>query len=331
VLIPVADFVANNVAPVEGETVEFTDLSTNTPTSWLWVFTPSTVTFVDGTSSTSQNPHVQFDNDGVYQAKLTATNAAGSDDEVKEDYIDSWILENSLLFDGSDEAIEIDALRTNELAGTTTGTWSVWARPAALGSTLTLLGFGKTAGGISVIDYYIKPGGDIEAACFAIGAVKWILVTTAAHAVANTWIHIALVHNGTEPNLYINGVDVAATFTLAIDKTAWFSVASDLDNGRIGAQNHTGGGNTSTFDGHLTEVAVYDDALTPTEITEIYNSGVPIKLTPFASAANLQGWFRMGERSDFVSEFTLPDESVNTNDGTSINMELADKTTEIPP
>jgi PKD repeat protein len=84
---PVADFVASTATPFEGATVNFTDLSTNFPTSWLWTFTPSTVTYVGGTTSTSQNPQVQFDAAGLYIVELTATNAVGSDTETKTDYI----------------------------------------------------------------------------------------------------------------------------------------------------------------------------------------------------------------------------------------------------
>ncbi|MBC8489539.1 MAG: S8 family serine peptidase [Bacteroidetes bacterium] len=84
---PIADFEADNLAPGVGQTVTFTDLSTNTPTSWSWTFTPSTVTYVGGTNSSSQNPQVQFNSAGDYTVELTATNAGGSDTETKIDYI----------------------------------------------------------------------------------------------------------------------------------------------------------------------------------------------------------------------------------------------------
>ncbi len=85
--VPTTDFEADNVAPGIGETVTFTDLSTNTPTSWSWIFTPSTVTFVGGTTASSQNPEVQFNAAGDYTVELTATNISGSDAETKVDYI----------------------------------------------------------------------------------------------------------------------------------------------------------------------------------------------------------------------------------------------------
>jgi PKD repeat protein len=83
---PLADFSADNTTPAVGQTVTFTDLSSNSPTSWSWSFNPSTVTYVVGNSN-SQNPQVQFNNNGVYTVSLTSTNTIGSDDETKTDYI----------------------------------------------------------------------------------------------------------------------------------------------------------------------------------------------------------------------------------------------------
>lgn len=86
-LPPVADFMASITTPNLGQTVSFTDLTTNIPTSWSWSFSPNTVTYVGGTNSLSQNPQVTFNAPGFYTISLTATNAAGSDTEVKTDYI----------------------------------------------------------------------------------------------------------------------------------------------------------------------------------------------------------------------------------------------------
>ncbi len=84
---PVADFSANNLYPLNSlTTVIFTDQSTNNPTSWSWTFTPNTVTYVSG-SSTSQNPQVRFNSFGAYTVSLTATNAFGSNTNTKTDYI----------------------------------------------------------------------------------------------------------------------------------------------------------------------------------------------------------------------------------------------------
>lgn len=84
---PVADFSANNTAPCIGSTVTFTDQSSGQPTSWAWTFSPATVTYVGATSSTSQNPQVQFNAAGNYTVTLVATNAQGNDSEVKNAYI----------------------------------------------------------------------------------------------------------------------------------------------------------------------------------------------------------------------------------------------------
>ncbi len=78
---PVANFTANNTVGCGFVVVTFTDLSTNSPTSWKW-------NFGDGTAnSIMQNPTHVFFNPGVYTITLTATNASGSDIETKISYI----------------------------------------------------------------------------------------------------------------------------------------------------------------------------------------------------------------------------------------------------
>jgi PKD repeat protein len=76
---PVADFIGTPLTGVAPLTVNFTDLSTNTPTSWAW-------TFGDAGTSTLQNPsHIYAP--GTYTVALTATNAGGSNTMTKTGYI----------------------------------------------------------------------------------------------------------------------------------------------------------------------------------------------------------------------------------------------------
>ncbi len=104
---PVADFSADNTAPGVGQTVTFTDLSSNAPTSWLWSFTPSTVTYQNSTNATSQNPEVVFDNAGTYTVQLIAGNAYGSDTVIKTGYITVTTLQSYCSADGGgDEYIQ---------------------------------------------------------------------------------------------------------------------------------------------------------------------------------------------------------------------------------
>jgi PKD repeat protein len=80
---PVADFMANMTSIPVGGTVNFTDLSAGTPTSWSWTFTGGTPA-----SSTIQNPTgVQYNTAGVYAVSLTVTNTVGTDNETKTSYI----------------------------------------------------------------------------------------------------------------------------------------------------------------------------------------------------------------------------------------------------
>jgi PKD repeat protein len=82
-IAPVAAFTANTFNITTGQSVNFTDLSTNNPTAWNWQFTGATPA-----TSTQQNPSgITYNTPGCFQVILTASNAAGNDSETQTCYI----------------------------------------------------------------------------------------------------------------------------------------------------------------------------------------------------------------------------------------------------
>ncbi|RLD40828.1 MAG: hypothetical protein DRI86_14555 [Bacteroidetes bacterium] len=85
--VPLTDFESDKTAICSEDTIIFTDITSFNPTSWNWVITPSNVTFINGTSTSSQNPEVKFPNSGYYNVSLTATNGNGSNTITKNNFI----------------------------------------------------------------------------------------------------------------------------------------------------------------------------------------------------------------------------------------------------
>ncbi|WP_292381693.1 PKD domain-containing protein [Methanosarcina sp. UBA289] len=77
---PTTSFSASPTSGKAPITVDFTDQSTGSPTSWKW-------NFGDGSNSTDKNPVHTYNESGLYAVKLTANNANGSDALTKTSYI----------------------------------------------------------------------------------------------------------------------------------------------------------------------------------------------------------------------------------------------------
>ena len=79
---PVVDFTSNTKVVVMGNSVQFTDLSSQLPLSWEW-------TFEGGIPSNSsiQNPNVSYHTTGTYKVTLKAVNKGGNNSLTKEAYI----------------------------------------------------------------------------------------------------------------------------------------------------------------------------------------------------------------------------------------------------
>lgn len=77
---PAADFQADKTTITKGDTIQFTDQSTNSPNSWNW-------DFGDGGTSNLQNPSHIYEETGIYTVSLTIHNQDGSDATTKLDFV----------------------------------------------------------------------------------------------------------------------------------------------------------------------------------------------------------------------------------------------------
>jgi PKD repeat protein len=107
---PVADFSADETEGCTPFVVNFSDESTNNPTSWSWTFeggTPPT--------STSANPTVTYNSAGTFNVSLTVTNSQGSDNHTINNYI--TVLEDPVAdFDYTINDLEVDFENNSENA-----------------------------------------------------------------------------------------------------------------------------------------------------------------------------------------------------------------------
>jgi PKD repeat protein len=79
---PVANFTAFPTSICAGNAIQFTDTSSNEPTSWSWTFaggTPAT--------STSENPIVSYSSGGKFLVTMVAKNGIGQDSIAKTSYV----------------------------------------------------------------------------------------------------------------------------------------------------------------------------------------------------------------------------------------------------
>ena len=103
---PTPEFTA---APMEGRApldVQFTDASLNTPTGWQW-------DFGDGGTSTGQSPNHRYEQAGVFDPGLTASNEAGAGSGQKRGLI--TILPGDLESLEVEEAVNVVAGKTLKL------------------------------------------------------------------------------------------------------------------------------------------------------------------------------------------------------------------------
>lgn len=187
------------------------------------------------------------------------------------------IVENSVsrkgvYFDGTDDYILIDAHTVERVAANdVVGTYAAWIYSDNLtsGSQQTICSAGTNASTNECIHFLVYSG-LLKISARDGGADKFAVTQTTANIPARTWTHVAVVQNGTQPALYVNGVNVAATNTLATDLTVWFNVQDTMDKFAIGVLEYNGT-HSADFQGAIGQLRYWSRVLTAAEIAKIYN------------------------------------------------------------
>ena len=201
----------------------------------------------------------------------------------------------SMSFDGIDDYI--DAGNISALNGATQATWSCWYRKTATGA----MYFMGTYGGASerqFLPYQFSQSTNSKMYVYmgsSVGTQRLMFQnTTDAVINVNTWYHMAFVYNESELSnadklkFYLDGTQIT-------NQTAGFALTSlntVTNSFIIGAPL-----SVEKFTGDLDEVAIWDTALTSTQVSEIYNAtdtNLTKDLTT-VSGSNLIYWNRMGD------------------------------------
>jgi hypothetical protein len=223
--------------------------------------------------------------------------------EIVSDTAPSYSNTYSLSLDGTDDYVSLG--NSSDLAP----------------SNITLSLWFKASGSVSSYNYLlIREGGLYGSYCLRYRSnnkFSWFLgVTGNTHLDGESsstftltdWHHVALTYDQTNIKLYVDGIEeYSAAETRAIDYTPNSSYGTD--NTTIGAAPFSG-----PAEGLIDEVAIFNTALSGSDISSIYNSGTPDDLTSYSPV----GWWRMGE-DDSGSGTTITDQGSGGNDGTLTN------------
>ena len=145
---------------------------------------------------------------------------------------------------------------------------------------------------------------------------SYFLLTSTSTIPNNIWTHVAFTYDGsansTGAKLYMNGI-------LQTVSSTGGSIAGSIVDATIPFQiSGRGGATTGAVSGRISNASMFNAELTSTQITEIYNQGVPGNLHNFSGTAPVS-WWQLGSNSSFNTNWTCLDE-IGTNNAVSVNM-----------
>jgi hypothetical protein len=197
----------------------------------------------------------------------------------------------ALDFDGIDDYLTITS--TDFKGGSGTVSYSFWIKPNTYSGSSNygyFLTDSSTGGGIAYSEggtsIGTTPGQMYLYNMTNAGAVSTI---TSTFIDENVWNHIVVVFNtGNIVQFYKNG---------ALSSTLTGITSFDATWDTIAARRYPGGLN-NLINANISNIAFWNVGLTSTQVTEIYNEGVPSNLNNFSGTAPV-AWWQLGSNSSF--------------------------------
>ena len=223
---------------------------------------------------------------------------------------------NSFTFDGNSDYVDC-GLNANLSFGNTSSdfpfTFSMWVKVDDLTTSHGLI----KRGDFSTTNnreqtFYIGSDGSMANYIYSNGQAlnRRGRKTSAGLISPNTWYHIALTYNGQGGTNASNGIKI-------------YLDSNRVDNANNQKNSYGAMKNTNTpfkigefINGNMDEVSVFNSELSQSDVTAIYNSGVPNNLNDLSTPP--LSWWRMGEAANYSGgDWTLTDQGSGGNDGTS--------------
>ena len=226
----------------------------------------------------------------------------------------------SLTYDGVDDYLnlgdDVPPLTPFAVGSSSGWSFSIWLKT---GTSKKI--FSKNIGGSSEYDFVVRYNGNPKLTLYDEnngGNISYNMDTSVADG---NWHHIVFTWNGElEAGIaaYLDGSVKSGTDGASGD---FESVVATPANFRMAY----GGGTYSDI--IQDEFSVFNKVLSSSEVSTLYNSGVPTDVTEISGC---QGWWRNGDPTGTGAYPTISDDSANSNDGTMTNMADNDIITDVP-
>ncbi len=140
------------------------------------------------------------------------------------------------------------------------------------------------------------------------------------------WIHLVATCNGSggsgsgDLKIYLNNTRIDDTISNVGAYIAMHNTTASFEIGKY---------STSSANGLIDEVAIFNSELSASDITTIYNSGIPNNLNDLSTPP--LSWWRMGEAATYAGgEWTLTDQGSGGNNGFSDTLPPEAISTDVP-
>ena len=265
--------------------------------------------------STTPDHWWKLNSTDIYNASnWTITDHVGSSDGTSSGMNQSVLVQSDLSFTSgySPYALDFDATDdfitvggASGIATTDSSSLSIWFKTTTTSSFKGLFGMDTTSLSFYSSIISTKSSGGVKIQVYLNG---YKLVSPA-------------INDGNWHNLVLTYDHSASLFKAYTDGTETYSLTYSQASTGMNLK-YIGGTyqNLYKWDGSLSNASLWNAALTSSQVSEIYNEGVPQNLLNHSAVSSLVSWWQLGSNSSWVNpDWTVLDEK-GTNNGTSSNM-----------